>query len=84
MIRYTIEDETRRQAEGVVTVNIQGAPDGPVAGNDFFSFTTDTGKNVLHVTANDYDPDGDPITITGFPTLPAAPSTSRQTSSPSA
>ena len=69
-IEYTIEDPAGLTDTAVLTVSVGSTPDDPTAEDDFFAFVTGMHKNTLNVTANDYDDDGDPFSIIGFPVLP--------------
>lgn len=62
---YTIEEASDPGVRdtATVTVTVINTPESPVAVND--SVTDYTGEPlIIGVLANDYDPDGDPITIT--------------------
>ena len=62
-INYTISDGTGRTDSAAVTVTVTGQNDPPVANNDMASVAEDTISNVINVTANDTDPDGDTLTV---------------------
>jgi outer membrane protein OmpA-like peptidoglycan-associated protein len=59
---YTIEDELGDQDLATVTVTVQDVNDPPVATDDMIVTVKDAPR-VIEVLANDYDPDGDPLTI---------------------
>lgn len=50
------------QTEGTVSVTISPLPDPPVAVDDAGFYSTNTPKTI-EILANDFDPDGDPVTL---------------------
>lgn len=66
---YTVSNDRDGMAIAVVTVDVIALPDPPIVGDDFAITLEDTPIEV-DVLANDFDPDGDPISIVDF-TLPA-------------
>ncbi|MEW6167713.1 MAG: retention module-containing protein, partial [Pseudomonadota bacterium] len=66
---YTISDGNGGTDTATVTVNVGAVNDPPLAVNDVVQTPEDT-PITIGVLANDSDPDGDPLTITGF-TQPA-------------
>jgi hypothetical protein len=60
---YTITDGTAT-ATAVVTVTVTAGNDGPVAANDVAT-TTEDSEVAIDVLANDGDPEGDAISVTG-------------------
>ena len=67
-INYTISDGTGRSDSATVTVTVTGQNDPPVANNDVATVAEDTISNVINVTANDTDPDGDTLTVSAATT----------------
>ncbi len=63
-ITYTISDGNGGTSTATVTVNVTPVNDPPVAGNDNTTTPEDTPVTVP-VLANDFDIDGDPLTVTG-------------------
>jgi large repetitive protein len=59
---YTISDGHSHQATGTVAMTVVNHP--PVATNDAIATAYQTAKN-FDPRQNDYDPDGEPLTITG-------------------
>lgn len=68
---YTITDNTGFTDTATVTVTVVNTPDPPDAQNDVATVGEDSGSNVIDVLANDVDPDGGPLSITGV-TQPAS------------
>ncbi|MBI3409188.1 MAG: tandem-95 repeat protein [Planctomycetes bacterium] len=62
--QYTISDGRGGTATATVNVTITPANDAPLAVNDSVTTLEDTAATVA-VLANDSDPDGDPLTVTG-------------------
>jgi hypothetical protein len=62
-ISYTISDRKGGTASSTVAVTVQPLPDAPVANNDTAIVDEDSSNNVINVTANDTDPDGDNLTV---------------------
>ncbi|MEM9532848.1 MAG: Ig-like domain-containing protein [Pseudomonadota bacterium] len=60
---YTAEDETGQQASAVVTIVVDAFNTPPVATDDE-AVTRKNTPVLIDVLANDFDPDGDPLTIT--------------------
>lgn len=56
---YRFQEVSRTLTEGEVVL----ANEAPVANNDQFTVQSDSSDNPLDVLANDFDPDGDPLTI---------------------
>lgn len=70
-ITYTIEDTDGNTDSADVAITVNPLNDPPVAIDD--SATTDENTAVtIDVLANDSDPDGDPLTVTGLGTLAPA------------
>jgi hypothetical protein len=63
-INYTINDGTGRTASATVSVTVRSVNDPPVANNDTATVAEDSSNNVISVTANDTDADGDDLTVT--------------------
>jgi len=59
---YTIEDEFGAQATAQVSITIE-TPNSPPVANDDHATTRKNTSKVIAVLANDYDPDGDELTI---------------------
>jgi hypothetical protein len=68
---YTICDSGGLCDTGTVTVTVDPVNDDPIAGADTFALPEDTVAS-LDVLANDTDPDGDPLVISGFDATSAA------------
>lgn len=62
-VQYTVSDGTDTST-GILTVTVDPANDPPVAGDDSASTERDMAV-ILSVLANDSDPDGDALTVTG-------------------
>ncbi|GAB3760876.1 hypothetical protein GCM10028796_10170 [Ramlibacter monticola] len=64
---YTVSDSNGGTATGLVTVNVAGVNDGPVAGDDSVTATEDQPLTILPgmLLGNDSDVDADALTITG-------------------
>jgi hypothetical protein len=62
-INYTITDGTGRTDSAVVTVTVNSQNDPPTANDDSATVDEDSTNNVIAVTANDTDPDGDSLTV---------------------
>src|ERR1043165_2036233 len=60
---YTLCDSTGRCTAALIFINITGMNNPPVAANDTFTINKNN-QTTLPVTSNDFDPDGDPITVT--------------------
>ena len=69
-ITYTVKDPSGETSQATVTVTVTPVNDAPVAEDDTDTTQEDTPKTV-DVLANDSDPDGDPLKISGILTLPA-------------
>jgi outer membrane protein OmpA-like peptidoglycan-associated protein len=70
---YTIQEDSGLTQIATVTVEVSDAPpanQAPVASDDSFLLTSLTDIVTLDVLANDSDPDGDTLTITGLDNLP--------------
>jgi hypothetical protein len=67
-ISYTISDGNGGEDSATVAVTVTGQNDPPVANNDVASVAEDTVSNVINVTANDTDPDGDTLTVSAATT----------------
>ena len=74
---YTIADGRGGSASATVAITVQVPNHPPVAQNDAFTVSQNSSGNSLNVLANDSDPDGDALTITGW----ARRRTARQASS---
>jgi hypothetical protein len=61
---YTITDSTGFTDTAKVTVTVTAIPDSPNATNDTASVAAGSQNNVIHVLANDLDPDGGKLTVT--------------------
>jgi hypothetical protein len=59
---YTISDAYGDTSTATVTITVNAPPQ---AFNDAYTVQENHANNVLNVLANDFDPDGDPLTITG-------------------
>jgi VCBS repeat-containing protein len=62
---YTITDDTGFSDTAKVTVTVTGTIDPPVATNDTATVAAGSQGKVIDVLANDIDPDGSKLTITG-------------------
>ena len=60
---YTIDDGRGGQATATVSVEVVQVNQPPVANDNQFEVERDSVDNVFDVLANDFDPDGDPLTI---------------------
>jgi LPXTG-motif cell wall-anchored protein len=67
---YTISDGNGGSDTATVTVTVTPVNDPPVAVDDTATTVEDTPVDVV-VLANDSDPEGDPLTVTGIVTTPA-------------
>ena len=70
---YTLEDEFGASSSGRVEVNVRPLNDPPKAVNDSGFETIEDAIIIIDpadLLANDYDPNDDPITITGFERFP--------------
>ena len=66
---YSISDGKGGSASATVTITVQGPPNRPpVAQNDTYSVDQGSSGNSLNVLSNDFDPDGDTLTITSAAT----------------
>jgi len=63
-ISYTISDGNGGSASATVTVTVTNVNDPPVANNDTATVNEDSTNNIINVTANDTDPDGNTLTVT--------------------
>jgi hypothetical protein len=63
-INYTVSDGNGGSDSAVVNVTVTSENDVPVAVNDTATVLEDSTGNVIDVTANDTDNDGDPLTVT--------------------
>jgi len=61
--KYLVCDTTSRCDTATVIISISGINNAPVANSDMFA-VSENSVTFLPVTANDYDPDGDPLAIT--------------------
>jgi hypothetical protein len=67
---YTVDDGILESNWATVTITVTGANQLPIAGGN----TAETLENTpvkIDVLANDFDPDGDTLTVSGFPQGPA-------------
>jgi hypothetical protein len=62
---YTISDGRGGTASATVTVTVTQAANRPPVANAVTATTIQDQATVINVTANDTDPDGDPLTVTG-------------------
>ena len=63
-ISYTVSDGNGGTAGSTVAVTVNPVPDAPVANNDTgITVDEDSSNNVINVTANDTDADGDNLTV---------------------
>ncbi|MCK4265823.1 MAG: tandem-95 repeat protein, partial [Thermoplasmata archaeon] len=60
---YTIIDDVGGRDMATVTVTVLAVDDASIAVNDIYNVTEDSGATTFDVLANDYDTDGDAITI---------------------
>lgn len=60
---YTITDGAGGDASGIVTVNVKGVNDAPVAQPDTASFNEDSGALAINILANDSDPERHTLTV---------------------
>jgi outer membrane protein OmpA-like peptidoglycan-associated protein len=65
---YTVSDGRGGSAQASVTVTVTQPNRVPVAANDSASVLVDTRDNAINVLANDFDPDGDTLTISAVGT----------------
>ncbi|MEM6477570.1 MAG: tandem-95 repeat protein [Pseudomonadota bacterium] len=67
-LSYTVSDGNGGQGTGTLALDFAAVNDAPVAGSDSAAGTEDTPLTLAlsALLANDSDPDGDPIEITGF------------------
>jgi hypothetical protein len=68
-ISYTISDGTGRTDTATVAVTVTGQNDPPVANDDVANVEEDSSTNIINVTENDTDPDGDTLTVSAASTL---------------
>ena len=54
---YTVTDGAGGDASGLVTVNVKGVNDAPIANADSASFNEDSGALAINILANDTDPE---------------------------
>ena len=66
---YTVSDGNGSTDTSIVTITVNPVPDAPVATADAFTTTEDTAVVVAApgLIGNDYDEDGDPLTISSTP-----------------
>src|SRR5262245_50681503 len=63
---YTVTNASDKSKDGVITINVTPAQDPPVANDDTVTIDEDTPTDVTaQVLANDNDPDGDTLSVTG-------------------
>jgi len=62
---YTADDGQGNTTTGTVTVAVDASQDAPVVANDGASTTEDTAVTTGNVLANDSDPDGDALSVSG-------------------
>lgn len=60
---YTITDGAGGDASGIVTVNVKGVNDAPVARPDTASFNEDSGALAINLLANDSDPERNTLSV---------------------
>ena len=60
---YTINDGNGGTATAIVTVNVGGTNDPPVAGDDSDNTTNEDNPITIQVLSNDIDPDGDSLNV---------------------
>lgn len=67
--KYAVEDGKGGLDTGVVSVTVNPVNDLPVAGADFFTTGEDTALTISFATllSNDYDVDGETLSITSYP-----------------
>ena len=63
---YTIKDTANNQDTATVTINVSAAGNIPPVANDVNVITDEDIPVTFNPTANDTDPDGDPLTIIAF------------------
>ena len=64
-ITYSVSDPSGLTDTATISITVMNEIDPPVAINDIVTVSEDSTGNVIDVLANDYDPDGDTLTITG-------------------
>ncbi len=62
---YTITDGAGGDASGLVTINVNGVNDAPIARADSASFNEDSGALAINLLANDTDPERHTLAVTG-------------------
>ncbi|MEM6253280.1 MAG: Ig-like domain-containing protein, partial [Cyanobacteria bacterium P01_D01_bin.156] len=60
---YTVQDALGATDTATVTVTVAPVNDTPLAVGDSYSVAQNSTDNALNVLVNDFDPDGDPLTI---------------------
>jgi hypothetical protein len=65
---YVANDSLVNSNDATVTININPINDAPVANDDNATVIEDTSNNQIDVVVNDYDTDGDDLTIIGIST----------------
>ena len=75
---YTVGDGTGLTDSAAVVVTVNPLPDAPVANGDVAIVDEDSSV-VIAVLANDTDPDGDPLTISGASSIDGTPTTDGST-----
>ena len=68
-INYTISDGKGGTDTATVAVTVSNQNDPPVANDDVASVDEDSATNIINVTANDTDPDGDTLTVAAASTV---------------
>ncbi len=63
---YTIVDNEGSSSTAAVAVTVNSISDVPIGGNDYVIYTVDTPLTTVDLLANDYDGDGDILTVTAF------------------
>jgi hypothetical protein len=63
-INYTVVDGNGGSDSAIVTVTVSNVNDAPVANNDTATVQEDSANNVINVTENDTDEEGDTLTVT--------------------
>ncbi|SDY02464.1 Ig-like domain-containing protein [Citreimonas salinaria] len=69
---YTIQDPDGATSTATVTVAVTEGPNAPPVAADDVATTNENAAVVIDVLANDSDPDGDPVTVTGLGLLAPA------------
>ena len=60
---YTVLDGVNPAVQAAVTVTVTDVPAPPIAVDDEFTVTMNSGLNTLNVLSNDFDPNGDVLSI---------------------